>query len=223
MLHQGRRGPRGLVEIDPFQPELPGREPRRAARRVRQRPGGLHAPGPVGGRLAASNSESGEGIGDASAGPRSRWSRAAPVCCTDVFGGGDNFAVGRDAPPEAVDFLKYLTTDLDVVEAWAGLGDGTLPTVVGSEAFVTDSEPAVDPGRAARGDVRAGIPRPGDEPGRSARPSTTRSPDWSRACSLPRRSPRPSRTRQPSSRLSPVAPDPTSSGPALAPARSFDT
>ena len=27
---------------------------------------------------------------------------------TDVFGGADGFAVGKDAPPEAVDFLKFL-------------------------------------------------------------------------------------------------------------------
>jgi raffinose/stachyose/melibiose transport system substrate-binding protein len=57
---------------------------------------------------------------------------------TDVFGGGDNFAVGRDAPPEAVEFLEYLTTDLGVAERWVAIGDGTLPTVAGAEAFVTD-------------------------------------------------------------------------------------
>ena len=42
---------------------------------------------------------------------------------TDVFGGGDNFVVGRDAPPEAVEFLKWLTTDPDVVAKWVALGD----------------------------------------------------------------------------------------------------
>ncbi len=28
---------------------------------------------------------------------------------TDAFGGGDGFAVGKDAPPEAVDFLHFIT------------------------------------------------------------------------------------------------------------------
>ena len=28
---------------------------------------------------------------------------------TDAFGGGDGFAVGKDAPPEAVDFLNFIT------------------------------------------------------------------------------------------------------------------
>ena len=30
---------------------------------------------------------------------------------TDGFGGGNGFAVGKDAPPEAVEFLKYISTD----------------------------------------------------------------------------------------------------------------
>ena len=28
---------------------------------------------------------------------------------TEVIGGGDGFAVGKDAPPEAVEFLEYIT------------------------------------------------------------------------------------------------------------------
>jgi raffinose/stachyose/melibiose transport system substrate-binding protein len=85
-----------------------------------------------------SNSESGNGIGDALA-----WAPFPSVAGgagqpTDVFGGGDNFAVGRDAPKEAVDFLKYLTTDETVIKNWAALNDGTLPTLVGSESLITD-------------------------------------------------------------------------------------
>ena len=41
-----------------------------------------------------------------SGGPRSRPSTAAPEPRTDGFGGGDGFAVGKDAPPEAVEFLR---------------------------------------------------------------------------------------------------------------------
>ena len=87
---------------------------------------------------SASNSESGEGIGEALGWASFPAVEGGAGQLTDVFGGGDNFVVGRDAPPEAVDFLEYLTTNADVVEEWAGLGDGTLPTLVGSEAFVAD-------------------------------------------------------------------------------------
>ena len=46
-------------------------------------------------------------------------------------------AVGRDAPPEAVAFLKYLVS-LDVAKRWGGLNDGTLPPTNGAEEAVTD-------------------------------------------------------------------------------------
>jgi raffinose/stachyose/melibiose transport system substrate-binding protein len=85
----------------------------------------------------ASNSESGDGIGEALGWfpfPAVEGGAGLP---TDVFGGGDNFVVGRDAPVEAVEFLKHLTS-LEVAEQWAALEDGTLPTVAGAEEFVTD-------------------------------------------------------------------------------------
>jgi raffinose/stachyose/melibiose transport system substrate-binding protein len=53
---------------------------------------------------------------------------------TDVFGGGNGIAVGKNAPDEAVDFLKYLTS-ADSQKA------GTfflLPTVKGAQDAVTD-------------------------------------------------------------------------------------
>jgi raffinose/stachyose/melibiose transport system substrate-binding protein len=94
--------------------------------------------GQWGGGSQASQSESGEGIGDALGWFPFPLVDGGAGVATDVFGGGDNFAVGRDAPPEAVEFLKYLTTDLGVAERWVAIGDGTLPTVAGAEAFVAD-------------------------------------------------------------------------------------
>jgi raffinose/stachyose/melibiose transport system substrate-binding protein len=85
-----------------------------------------------------SNSESGNGIGDALAWAPFPSVEGGAGLPTDVFGGGDNFAVGRDAPKEAVDFLKYLTTDETVIKNWVALNDGTLPTLVGSESLITD-------------------------------------------------------------------------------------
>ena len=42
---------------------------------------------------------------------------------TEVIGGGDGFAVGKDAPPEAVDFLEYLTNAQNQL-TWSEAGSG---------------------------------------------------------------------------------------------------
>jgi raffinose/stachyose/melibiose transport system substrate-binding protein len=42
---------------------------------------------------------------------------------TEVIGGGDGFAVGKDAPPEAVEFLEYIT-NADNQLTWAEAGSG---------------------------------------------------------------------------------------------------
>jgi raffinose/stachyose/melibiose transport system substrate-binding protein len=60
----------------------------------------------------AQYSESGEGIGDENLGffnfPAIEEGAGAP---NDVMGGGDGFAVGANAPDEAVDFLRFLTSE----------------------------------------------------------------------------------------------------------------
>jgi len=55
---------------------------------------------------------------------------------TDAFGGGNGFAVGRDAPPEAIAFLEYISS----VEVASRVGSeaNLLPTTVGSEDSITD-------------------------------------------------------------------------------------
>ena len=56
---------------------------------------------------------------------------------TDVVGGGDGFAIGKNASPEAIDFVKYLTSaDAQKQMAAAGMG---IPVVKGGEAGLTDS------------------------------------------------------------------------------------
>jgi raffinose/stachyose/melibiose transport system substrate-binding protein len=61
----------------------------------------------------------------------------APGDAFDGVGGGNGFAVGKDAPPETVDFLHYLVS-LDAANRWGALNSGILPTTNGSEASVTD-------------------------------------------------------------------------------------
>ncbi|HEX9027988.1 MAG TPA: extracellular solute-binding protein, partial [Anaerolineales bacterium] len=55
---------------------------------------------------------------------------------TDVIGGGNGFAIGKNAPPEAIDFVKFLTS-ADTQSQMAGLGMG-IPVVKGGEAGLTD-------------------------------------------------------------------------------------
>lgn len=57
---------------------------------------------------------------------------------SDVLGGGDGIAVGVNAPDEAVDFLRYITTPENQMR-FVALGTGVVPTVAGAETAVTDS------------------------------------------------------------------------------------
>ncbi len=55
---------------------------------------------------------------------------------TDAFGGGDGFVVGKDAPPEAIDFLEFITA-LPQAERQGAAGTH-LPVTIGSQDSVTD-------------------------------------------------------------------------------------
>lgn len=55
---------------------------------------------------------------------------------TADMGGGDGFACSRQAPPECVEFLKYIVSPA-VEKGFAGTGAG-IPTVKGSEAGLSD-------------------------------------------------------------------------------------
>jgi raffinose/stachyose/melibiose transport system substrate-binding protein len=55
---------------------------------------------------------------------------------TDVVGGGNGFAIGKNAEPEAVDFVKYLTS-VENQTVIAANGSG-IPVVKGAEQGLTD-------------------------------------------------------------------------------------
>ncbi len=81
-------------------------------------------------------SETGTGI------PNIGWAQFPAVeggagAITDVFGGGDGFSVGRDAPPEAVDFVKWLL-NADNASIWQSFNDGTLLPRADAAQYVTD-------------------------------------------------------------------------------------
>ncbi|MEO8286626.1 MAG: extracellular solute-binding protein [Chloroflexota bacterium] len=55
----------------------------------------------------------------------------------DVLGGADGFAIGKNAPPETIDFVRYLTS-LENQSAMAAANTAVLPVVKGAEKSLTD-------------------------------------------------------------------------------------
>lgn len=55
---------------------------------------------------------------------------------SDVFGGGDGFAFGKDAPDATIDFAKFLMTRENLAASVEV--NGILPTIVGMNDLVTD-------------------------------------------------------------------------------------
>jgi raffinose/stachyose/melibiose transport system substrate-binding protein len=124
-----------LIDLEPFQDSfLAATYPQQSATMGNGQAAmelmGQWAPG-----VQRDNSESKEGIGDALAWfpfPTVEGGAGLP---TDVFGGADGYAVGRDAPPEAVEFLEYFLSE-PVAERW--LEGGDLSPVTAAEDAVTD-------------------------------------------------------------------------------------
>jgi raffinose/stachyose/melibiose transport system substrate-binding protein len=56
---------------------------------------------------------------------------------TDVFGGGDGFAVGANAPDETIELLKYITSP--EIQALAAENIGILPTINEAPEIVSDN------------------------------------------------------------------------------------
>jgi raffinose/stachyose/melibiose transport system substrate-binding protein len=57
---------------------------------------------------------------------------------TDALGGGDGFAFGKNAPPAAIDFVRYLTS-VENQTAMAKAGIAVPPVVKGAEAGLDDA------------------------------------------------------------------------------------
>lgn len=56
---------------------------------------------------------------------------------SDALGGGDGFAVGKNAPKETIDFIRFLTS-VDTQKAMVKQGLAVPPTVKGAEAVLDD-------------------------------------------------------------------------------------
>ena len=128
-----------------------------------------------------------------SAGSRSRPSTGGAGDANDGLGGGNGFAVGKDAPPETIDFLHFLVSK-DAANQWGALNtrhpaDHGRDRVVGHRSAADGG-----PGCSRQGQLRPALPRPGDHARSSAGPSTTRSPPSTRVRARPSPSRRPSAT-----------------------------
>ncbi|MGH9213268.1 MAG: extracellular solute-binding protein [Acidimicrobiales bacterium] len=106
---------------------------------------GQWAPGTIN-----ANSADGQGLGEALGWFPFPEVEGGDGVTTEVFGGANGFAVGRDAPPEAVEFLEYVTS-LDVANRWGETNSGILPVTLGSEGSITD--PYLQDVIAARGEA----------------------------------------------------------------------
>jgi raffinose/stachyose/melibiose transport system substrate-binding protein len=62
---------------------------------------------------------------------------------TDVMGGGNGFAIGKNAPPEAVDFVKFLTSADN--QARVAASGGGIPVVKGGEKGLTAPDSQANP------------------------------------------------------------------------------
>ena len=80
----------------------------------------------------------------------------------DGLGGGNGFAIGKDAPlAETVDFLHFLV-GTDAANRWGALNSGILPTTVGTETLGHRSAAEGRSRRSSKGQLRSALPRPGD-------------------------------------------------------------
>ena len=82
----------------------------------------------------------------------------------DAFGGGNGFVVGKDAPPETVDFLCFLTST-DAANRWGATNSGVLPTTIGTEGLGHRSEHDLGAREPRQGAVRPALSRPGHHAG----------------------------------------------------------
>ena len=86
--------------------------------------------------VQADSSEDGEGVANLG------WFRFPAVeggagNPSDVLGGGDGFGIGKDAPDEAVAFVRFLTNAENQIDALETVGFGP-PTTTGAQSAITD-------------------------------------------------------------------------------------
>lgn len=125
-----------LIALEPFQDGFLGATYGDEATLVGDAKAAMELMGQWAPSTEMSNSASGKGIGDDLGFFLFPAVEGGAGDVTDGMGGGNGFAVGKDAPPEAVEFVKFLTSVENQTKV-GEIGMG-LPVVKGSEAGVTD-------------------------------------------------------------------------------------
>jgi raffinose/stachyose/melibiose transport system substrate-binding protein len=128
-----------LIDLEPFQTGFLGAgygDPDGQAAAVGNGNAAMELMGQWAPAVQASSSTSTEGIGDKLGFFPFPSVPGGKGKLTDVFGGGNGFAVGKDAPPATVDFLKYF---VDVAQQRRATATGAIiPTAKGAEDAITD-------------------------------------------------------------------------------------
>jgi raffinose/stachyose/melibiose transport system substrate-binding protein len=125
-----------LIALEPFQDGFLGATYGDEATAVGNSKAAMELMGQWAPAVQRDNSEDKKGLGDKLgffAFPMVEGGVGAP---TDAVGGGNGFAIGKNASPEAVDFVKYLTS-AENQAALAGIGVA-IPVVKGGEAGLSD-------------------------------------------------------------------------------------
>ena len=125
-----------LIDLEPFQEGFLGQGYGDQAALVGNGQAAMELMGQWAPAVEISNSESGEGLGDALGFFPFPAVEGGAGGAFDAMGGGNGIAVGKDAPDEAVDFLRFLT-NVDNQKTLTEMGI-IIPVVKGAEVAITD-------------------------------------------------------------------------------------
>ncbi|MBN1311588.1 MAG: extracellular solute-binding protein [Anaerolineae bacterium] len=125
-----------LIDLEPFQDGYLGATYGDEATLVGDGKAAMELMGQWAPAVEKDNSASGEGLGDNLGFFLFPAVEGGSGELTDAMGGGNGFGIGRDAPPEAIEFVKFLTSKENQI-ALAEINVG-LPVVKGSEEGVSD-------------------------------------------------------------------------------------
>jgi raffinose/stachyose/melibiose transport system substrate-binding protein len=126
-----------LIDLEPFQEGFLGADYNASAATIANGNAAIQLMGHWDISVQKDQSESGEGLGenlDYFLFPSVEGGAGDP---TDVLGGGDGFGIGKNASPEAIDFVRFMTS-LENQKALAAKDLTVPPVVKGAETAVTD-------------------------------------------------------------------------------------
>ncbi|MBN2535764.1 MAG: extracellular solute-binding protein [Spirochaetales bacterium] len=125
-----------LVDLKPFQDGFLGQTYNDQAALMGNGQAGMELMGQWAPSVEAGNATDGKGLGDNLGFFSFPMVEGGKGKITDVMGGGNGFIVGKNAPDEAVDFLKYIT-GLQIQTTLTEKGV-IIPTIKGAETAIKD-------------------------------------------------------------------------------------